>query len=222
MILHRAVPRRPRGRHPLSQVREYLRYADEKAAREAARGGEAGKWIARVATVANHADPDPAHGTRVGALSGRLAVALGWAPDAARELRDAAELHDIGKYALPQDLLQQRGPLSASQRDLLALHTCAACWLLGGLQLPVFELARVVGRGHHERWDGTGYPDRTFGTDTPLPARIVAAADIWDALTHPRPYRPAFSEEQAASMIREMSGTALDPHVTAALLQLAA
>lgn len=219
MILPRPATRpRCRTRHPLSQIREYVLHVD----REVARRGEPEKWIGRIAVVANCADPDPHHGTRVATLAARIALALGWSPEGARELRDAAELHDIGKYALPQALLQQPGPLTASQRELLALHTCAASWLLSGLQHPVFQLARIVGRGHHERWDGTGYPDRTSGAGIPPAARIVAAADIWDALTNPRPYRPAFCPAEAASMIRGMTGSALDPHVTGVLLQLVA
>ena len=150
----------------------------------------------------------------------RLALELGWSRERAEDLRLAAELHDIGKFALPWSLLTYAGPLDVGQRRLLVLHTHAADWLFDGLSHPVFELGRVVGTAHHERWDGCGYPFGVARTAIPLPARLVAASDIWDALTHPRPYRPAFSATQAAELVGTMAATALDPDVTAVLLHL--
>ncbi len=201
MILLRGSLRAPgRVPPPLTSLRDRLLHIDGELVRAA--------------------DPDPAHGTRVAALAGRLAHALGWPAAFAEQLRRAAELHDIGKFALPRALLLHAGPLGVGQRELLVLHTHAAGWLLGGLVHPALRLARLVGRGHHERWDGGGYPDGAAGTDIPLPARMVAACDVWDALTHPRPYRPALSPGEAAATLRRVAGTALDPDLGEALLDL--
>lgn len=205
-----------RTRHPLIQLRAYLLHADQELRCTASDGA----WLQRVAVLAGRADPDFGHAPRVAALAERLAAANGWSEEAARMLRRAAELHDIGKFALPQSLLLHAGPLTPEQRDLLVLHTYTACWLLGGLEHPVFRLARVVGRGHHERWDGTGYPDRTARSETAVAARLVAVCDIWDALTHPRPYRPALSQADAARTVAQMAGTALDPELADSLLRL--
>lgn len=219
MILLRGALRPP-GRIPLplTDVRERLLRID----RELTRAADPYPWLCRAAALARPADPDPSHGSRVAALAQRLALALGWDSDAADRLRCAAELHDVGKFALSRSLLLHAGPLSGGQRELLALHTHAAGWLLAGVRHPVLQLAATVGRAHHERWDGRGYPDGSSGAGIPLPARIVAACDVWDALTHPRPYRPALSASEAADTLRSMSGTALDPNFCAALLQLLA
>jgi putative two-component system response regulator len=197
-------------------VRERLLQID----RELARAADPDPWLERAAALARPADPDPAHGGRVALLAERLAIELGWPAPAAGQLRRAAELHDIGKFALPRSLLLHAGPLEPGQRELLAQHTHAAGWLLGGLRHPVLQLAQVVGRGHHERWDGRGYPDRAAGTAVPLPARIVAVCDVWDALTHARPYRPPLTPGEAADTIRSMAGSALDPELSTALLHL--
>jgi putative two-component system response regulator len=217
MILLRRALRPPgRARLPLTGLRERLLRID----RELARAADPHPWLDRAAALARPADPDPAHGSRVAALAGRLALFLGWCPEEAGGLRRAAELHDIGKFALSRSLLLHAGPLEPDQRALLALHTHAAGWLLRGVGHPVLQLAATVGRAHHERWDGRGYPDGASGTGIPLPARTVAVCDVWDALTHPRPYRPALSAGEAADTLRSMAGTALDPDLCAAFLDL--
>jgi putative two-component system response regulator len=217
MILLRGALRPPgRVPLPLTAVRERLLRID----RELTRAADPHPWLDRAGSLARPADPDPAHGSRVATLAWRLALALGWDPDAAEWLRRAAELHDVGKFALPRSLLLHAGPLEPCQRELLALHTHAAGWLLAGVRHPVLQLAATVGRAHHERWDGRGYPDGAAGTDIPLPARIVAPCDVWDALTYPRPYRPALPASEAADTLRSMAGTALDPDLCAALLHL--
>jgi putative two-component system response regulator len=211
-------PLRPRNRVrlPLTWLRERLLHIDHALLR----AGDPEPWLQRAAGLARRADPDPAHGARVAALAHRLALARGWSPASAARLGRAAELHDIGKHALPRSLLLHAGPLSPAQRDLLAVHTHAATWLLRGLRHPVLRLAAVVARAHHERWDGRGYPDGAAGPDIPLPARIVAACDVWDALTHARPYRGALPAAEAADTLRSMAGTTLDPGLGALLLQL--
>jgi HD-GYP domain-containing protein (c-di-GMP phosphodiesterase class II) len=217
MILLRGSPRpRNRVRLPLAWLRDRLLHID----RELQRARDPQPWLDRAAALARRADPDPGHATRVAALAGRLALATGWPERSAAELARAAEMHDIGKHALPRSLLLHAGPLSPGQRELLAVHTHAAAWLLGGLRHPVLHLAGLVGRAHHEHWDGGGYPDGAAGAEIPLPARIVAACDVWDALTHARPYRPALAAPEAVATLLSMVGTTLDPHLGPALLQL--
>jgi putative two-component system response regulator len=216
LLLRGYIRPRHRVRMPLLWIRERLRQIDL----EACRSVDPGPWLRRAATLTRCADPDPDHGTRVAQLAELLALAIGWSPESAEQLRHAAELHDIGKYALPRSLLTYAGPLSPDQRRLLVLHTHAADWLLDGLAHPVFHLGRTVGRGHHERWDGRGYPSGASGDAIPLAARLVAASDIWDALTHPRPYRPAYSSQEAGALVAGMAGEALDPEITEALLHL--
>jgi putative two-component system response regulator len=217
MLLLRGHARpRHRIRIPLLWIRERLRYIDA----EAVGSPDPSYWLQRASALARCADPDPDHGTRVARLVEKVALALGSSPEHAGRLRRAAELHDIGKYALPRSLLTQAGALTSDQRRLLVLHTHAADWLLGGLTHPVFVLGRVIGLGHHERWDGDGYPSGASRFGIPMAARLVAACDIWDALTHPRPYRPAYSATEAGALVAGMAGSALDPDVTAALLEL--
>ncbi len=218
LLLRGSLRPRNRVRLPLTGLRERLLHIDHALLR----AREPEPWLQRAAALARRADPDPAHGARVAALARRLALAHDWSPVRAERLARAAELHDIGKHALPRSLLLHAGPLSPAQRDLLAVHTHAATWLLGGLRHPVLRLAAVVGRSHHEHWDGRGYPDGAAGPDIPLPARIVAACDVWDALTHARPYREALSVAEAADTLRSMAGTTLDPCLCLRLLQLVA
>ncbi|HET6231408.1 MAG TPA: HD domain-containing phosphohydrolase [Longimicrobiaceae bacterium] len=209
-------PAPPRNPFSLARLRQRL-LALDGALMDAA---EPGPLLARAAALGRSGDPDPRHGRRLAALAGALARELGLPASFAAELASAAELHDLGKVVLPRSLLVKSGPLSATERQQLAMHTCVATWLFGEARHPVLRLAATVARSHHERWDGGGYPDGTAGDRSPLPARIVAAADVWDALTHDRPYRTALTNGEAAALVRQMRGTALDPAVVDALLPL--
>jgi hypothetical protein len=209
-------PAPPRNPFSVARLRRHLVALD----RALVVAADPGPLLARAAALGRGGDPDTRHGARVAALAGALARALGLPASFAGEIAPAAELHDVGKVVLPRALLVKRGPLSPVQRRQLAMHTCAATWLFAETRHPVLRLAATVARSHHERWDGAGYPDGTGGDRIPLPARIVAAADVWDALTHDRPYRPALTNDGAAALVRQMRGTALDPDLVDALLPL--
>jgi putative nucleotidyltransferase with HDIG domain len=146
------------------------------------------------------------HSLRVGMLAEAIAREMGADVGSARMLRRAAVLHDIGKLAVPPDILEKTGILSDEEYETSKLHTVAGAELLEGVDLPLMRVARIVALHHHERWDGTGYPDRLVGTDIPPLARVVAVADAFDALTHERPYKPAWSIEEAVTELARQRG----------------
>jgi putative nucleotidyltransferase with HDIG domain len=123
--------------------------------------------------------------------------------------RIGALLHDVGKINVPTEVLNKPGKLTPEERALMESHPVAGVELLKDVEFPWDVLPMV--RSHHERWDGNGYPDRLTAEEIPLHARVLALADVFDALTTDRPYRPAFSPEEALRMMRADSGTAFDP-----------
>jgi putative two-component system response regulator len=160
------------------------------------------------------------HVGRVAMNACTLARACGWSATSVDHLAVAALLHDIGKIAVPPWLLAKRGPLTASERTVVERHTTFARVLLAGCRSPELRMARDVAAHHHERWDGDGYPHALAGARIPLAARIVALADVFDALTTDRPYRRALSFDTALGMIGEGAGTHFDPCLTAAFLNI--
>jgi putative two-component system response regulator len=168
--------------------------------------------------VEYHDSATGAHQERVGAHAAAIATALGWSEAAVELLRVAAPLHDIGKIAIPDALLTKTGALTADERRIMERHTDVGRDLLGGSGSELLELAAVVAWTHHERWDGRGYPRRLAGTDIPLAGRIVAVADVFDALTSDRPYRAAFTPEEAIEMVRAESGAGFDPGIVSVFL----
>ncbi len=123
-------------------------------------------------------------------------------------------LHDIGKVAIPDGILHKRGPLTKSERQLIAQHPVIGAEIVRGIEF--LEPAVQIVRSHHERWDGQGYPDGLSGEQIPFSARVFAVADVFDALTTDRPYRPASTLAQARAMIAAESGTHFDPRVVEA------
>jgi putative two-component system response regulator len=163
--------------------------------------------------VEYHDGATGAHLERVGTHAAAIATELGFDEARVELLRLAAPLHDMGKIAIPDALLLKTGELSEDERRLMEQHTEVGRELLGGSGSELLELAATLAWTHHERWDGRGYPRRLAGTDIPLEGRIVAVADVFDALTSDRPYRPALSTEAALDFIRAGSGRAFDPQI---------
>jgi putative two-component system response regulator len=163
-----------------------------------------------------------AHTQRVGEMSATLAGVLGLADDERELLRRAAPLHDIGKIGISDAVLLKPGRLTDEEFDHVRTHTTIGAALLDDSDIPVVRLARVVALSHHERWDGTGYPNRMNGESIPLPARIVAVADVFDALSHERPYKEAWPHEQVMAEFVTQRGRHFDPAVVDALLHLEA
>ncbi len=162
------------------------------------------------------------HSVRVATVAEAIALELGASVEGATLLRRAAVLHDVGKAVVPEWILLKPGRLRDEEYEASKLHTLAGAELLQGSPRPVMRLATLLARSHHERWDGTGYPERLAGQEIPAPARIVAVADVFDALTHERPYKPAWTEAEAAEELTRQRGILHDPAVVDALLRVLA
>ena len=159
------------------------------------------------------------HAKRVRHYAMALAAQAGIAdPEILRTIETAALLHDVGKLAIPDRLLDKPGPLTSEEYDHVKQHTVIGADLLAGVSFPG-PLALLV-RHHHENWDGTGYPDRRRRDDIPVGARVLAIADCYDALTSDRPYRRALAHHSAIAMIYERRGSMFDPQMADAFLQI--
>jgi HD-GYP domain-containing protein (c-di-GMP phosphodiesterase class II) len=158
------------------------------------------------------------HSERVGTRARRIAAALGLPPDEIDTLTQAALLHDIGKIGVPESVLRKRGALDQAEWTLLCNHPLIGAQIVAPFDF--FAGGALAIRHHHERWDGSGYPDGLAGAAIPLGARIVAVADVFDALTSDRPYRPALGRDAALLYLTDEAGRTLDPDVVAALLGL--
>jgi len=168
----------------------------------------------RLARAAEYRDDDTGdHTRRVGEMSGAIAHALGLDPDEVEMIRRVAPLHDVGKIAIPDAILLRPGPLDQEQREVMQTHTVVGGDLLGGSGFDLLDRAAEVALTHHERWDGKGYPHALAGEDIPISGRIVAIADTFDALTHRRPYKAAWSVDMAWTELEAESGTHFDPAV---------
>jgi cyclic di-GMP phosphodiesterase len=140
-----------------------------------------------------------------------LARAVGVDDGFAGSIREAGSLHDLGKIAIPDYILLKPGPLSAEERSVMQTHAVIGHRMLSGSESPLLELAAEIALSHHEKLDGTGYPNGLAGDSIPLSGRIAAIADVFDALTTDRVYRPAFSLAQATEMMKKDSGHQFDP-----------
>lgn len=158
------------------------------------------------------------HSERVARLTVGIAERLGLEPDVLRRLAQGAQLHDIGKIGVPDAVLNKPAELTADEWDWIRAHPVVG-WEIAS-RAPSLRNALDVVRHHHERWDGSGYPDGRVGEDTPLVARIAAVADVWDALTSDRAYRPAWPADQALSHLVVGSGQLFDPACVEAFVDL--
>ena len=158
------------------------------------------------------------HSRRVAEQAEMLARAIGYPEKDLRFLRYGAYLHDIGKIGIPDAVLLKKGPLDANERAIMQRHCELAEEILRSI--PYLRPAMDIPRCHHEHWDGNGYPNHLKGEAIPLAARIFAIVDVWDALIHDRPYRPAMSKEQARTHIAERAGTQFDPRLVARFLEM--
>ena len=166
----------------------------------------------RLALAAEFRDNDTgSHIVRMGFLAEALALAAGQPPAWSAMLRKAAPMHDVGKIGIPDAVLKKPGGFHPDEREMMNRHAMMGADILAGSRVPLFRLAAEVALTHHERWDGSGYPRGLTGDDIPLSGRIVAVVDCFDALTMDRCYRPAFSDQEAASMVRAQRGRAFDP-----------
>ena len=156
------------------------------------------------------------HTRRVVELSVLIAQTMGLSPEEVVHLRRGALLHDIGKMAIPDHILRKPGPLDDAEWEIMRRHPEFAREMLA--DIPYMQPALDIPFCHHEKWDGTGYPRGLAGEEIPIPARVFAVADVWDALTSDRPYRRAWSEEKAEAHITAASGSHFDPAAVEAFI----
>jgi putative two-component system response regulator len=177
----------------------------------------------RLALAAEYRDDNsPEHTQRVGALAARMARHMGESDRMVWLVRQAAPLHDLGKIAIPDTILLKPGRLEPEEFEVVKTHAVLGARVLADSGSEVLAVAEQVARSHHERWDGEGYPDALAGRDIPLAARLVGVADVFDVLVHERPYKEAWTVEDAAREIRSGAGTQFDPDVVAAFDALGA
>jgi putative two-component system response regulator len=177
--------------------------------------------LGRLALAAEYRDDATGeHTRRVGRESAALANALGLSLDEVEDIRRAAPLHDVGKIAMPDSILLKEGPLTDPQMDTVREHPTIGARILSGSRVPMLLIAEEIALNHHECWDGGGYPNGLKGEEIPLAARIVSIVDVFDSLTHVRPYKRAWTEDEALDEIESLSGTKFDPKVAEAFLRM--
>ncbi|MBS3787579.1 HD domain-containing protein [Candidatus Bipolaricaulota bacterium] len=167
----------------------------------------------------NERDPyTHAHSESVGDLTEAITEKLQISPEKKEDIVSAARVHDIGKLGIPDSILLKEGKLDDAEWEKMKEHPVLGAKILSGLK--IYEGAVDIVRHEHERWDGSGYPEGLKGEDIPLGSRIVAVADVWNALRTERPYRGALEKDEAIEEIKDMAGVKLDPTVVEALLAI--
>jgi putative two-component system response regulator len=170
--------------------------------------------IQRLVRAAGFRDENTAfHIGRMGAYAELLARSLHLPPKEVEILTHAAPLHDVGKIGIPDAILRKSGPLDADERRIMNTHTWIGAQILAGSPSEILQAGEVIALSHHEKWDGSGYPHGLAGDAIPVHGRICAIADVFDALTSDRPYRPAHSLDAALEMMRQGKGSHFDPEL---------
>ena len=177
--------------------------------------------VQRLSMAVEFRDEDTgAHIERIGRFSVLLAEHIGMDSDFCERLRHAAPLHDVGKVAIPDAILLKPGPLTPEERAIVETHAEEGHRLVRGSSSSILDMAATIALSHQEKWDGTGYPRGLKGEAIPIEGRIVAVADVFDALTSDRVYRKAFSVEDAVQMMREQRGRHFDPVLLDAFMEV--
>ncbi len=151
------------------------------------------------------------HILRISHFARTIAKAIGFSDEQADELLHAAPMHDVGKIGIPDAILLKPGKLTAEEWEVMRQHPAIGARIIGEHKSSLLQLAATIALCHHEKWDGSGYPNGLAGEDIPLEARIVSLVDVFDALTSVRPYKKAWPIEEALEFIRDQSGSHFDP-----------
>ncbi|TXD86423.1 HD domain-containing protein, partial [Mitsuaria sp. TWR114] len=168
--------------------------------------------VQRLGRAAEYKDNETGwHVVRMSHYAQLLALAAGWTDQDADDLLHAAPMHDVGKLGIPDAILQKPGPLTEAEWMVMRRHPAIGAEILGDQATGLLGMARRIALAHHEKWDGSGYPEGLAGESIPQDARIVAIADVFDALTSIRPYKPAWPVEQAVAHLRAQAGRHFDP-----------
>ena len=175
----------------------------------------------RLVAAAEHRDEETgAHVKRIGLYASAIVAQLGWKGRALENMRLAAPMHDIGKIGIPDAVLRKPGKLTAEEFEIIKTHTVIGANILAGATASLLRMAGEIALSHHEKWDGSGYPHGLAGEAIPLSARTVAVADVYDAMTHDRIYRPAIPEAQTLEVMRAGRGKHFAPAVFDAFLEV--
>ena len=170
--------------------------------------------VERLAVVAEYKDRVTArHIHRMSEYCAVIARGLKLKAEEVELVLHASRMHDVGKIAIPDAVLQKPGPLDATEWDLMRRHPLTGAAILANSASQVLEAGRVIALNHHEKWDGSGYPNGLAGEDIPLWGRICAVADVFDAVTSERPYKVAFSNDESLRIMRAGGGTHFDPRL---------
>jgi putative two-component system response regulator len=204
------------------KLRVYATSLEEEVARAvaevAAREEETINQLMRAAEFRD--DTTGQHIMRMGHYAAAMAEALGLSAEEQRSLLLATPMHDIGKVAVPDNILLKPGRLDAEEMAVMRRHAEAGYDILKGSRSKLLQLAAEIALGHHEKYDGSGYPYGLRGEAIALSARICAISDVFDALTSARPYKAAWSIDEAMTQIRTQAGTAFDPELVALFMDI--
>jgi response regulator RpfG family c-di-GMP phosphodiesterase len=162
------------------------------------------------------------HIERIGRLCERLALEVGWSAEEADLLRHASALHDVGKVGIPDEILLKPGKLDPAEWAKMQTHTTIGARILAGSRSALVQMAETIAASHHERWDGSGYPQGLAGEEIPLAGRICAVCDVFDALLSPRPYKEAWPLQDVLDELVRARGSHFDPELVDAFLPIAA
>jgi len=174
--------------------------------------------IFRLGVAAEYRDKETGyHLQRMSRYSQVLALEMGMTEVEARDILHASPLHDVGKIGIPDAILCKPAKLTAEEWIIMKQHTTYGAEILSGSNVEILQMAQVIALTHHEKWDGSGYPHGISGTDIPLEGRVVALADVFDALLSKRVYKDEFTLDDALQIINDGSGAHFDPNVVAAL-----
>ena len=191
-----------------AQLRENLKQANSEI-------------IFRLSVAAEYRDKDTLqHIMRVAHYSKALALELGWSKEDAQMLFDASPMHDVGKIGIPDEVLKKPDRLTDDEFKIIQSHSQMGADILKNPKSEILELARDVAIFHHEKWDGSGYPNGVAGEDIPMSGRIVAVADVYDALSAERCYKDPMPREKVLSIMREGAGTHFDAEVIDAFFSI--
>ncbi|EIE01097.1 HD domain-containing phosphohydrolase [Leptospira licerasiae] len=177
--------------------------------------------IQRLGLAAEYKDNETGlHVIRMSHYSQTLAKALGHSEEIAEKILHASPMHDIGKIGIPDRILQKPGKLDPEEWEIMKTHPTIGAEIIGDHDSSLLQMAKSIALNHHEKWDGSGYPNGIKGDTIPIEARIVTIADVFDALTTERPYKKAWSIEDAVNHIRKGAGSHFDPGLVPIFLNL--
>ncbi|WOD09124.1 two-component system response regulator [Marinomonas sp. GJ51-6] len=177
--------------------------------------------IQRLGRAAEYKDNETGmHVQRMSRYTRELAIAYGFPEDYANDLMMAAPMHDIGKIGIPDSILLKPGKLTAEEYEIMKTHVDIGAEILSNPRSHLIKLTHIMALSHHEKWDGSGYPNGLSQEDIPIEGRLIAVADVFDALTSERPYKKAWPIDEAINYIFEQSGKHFDPAIPPLLKQV--